>query len=68
MPSQPVALSRYSHLHIVLVRDILYTVLCDDFDENTLEVDRQTSLELLCAHSHDLETFLVVDVGMMMLV
>ena len=60
--------SRDSHLHVVLVFNILYAVLGDNLDEDTLEVNRKTSLEFFCAHPHDLETLLVVDIRVMMLV
>lgn len=60
--------SRYVHLYIVLVLNVFYAILGDNLDEDALEVDRKTSLELLCTHAHDLETFLVVDVRVVVLV
>jgi hypothetical protein len=60
--------SRYRNLHIVLVLNVLYAILCDNLDENALEVDRKTALQLLCTHAHDLETLLVIDVGVVVLV
>jgi hypothetical protein len=60
--------SGYGNLAIVLVLNILYAVLCNDLDEDTLEINGETTLELLCAHAHDLETLLVVDVGVVVLV
>jgi hypothetical protein len=62
------AASRYGNLPVVLVLDILYAVLGDDLDVDALEVNGKTSLELLGAQAHDLETLLVVDVGVMVLV
>src|SRR4051812_22315229 len=60
--------SRHGHLDIILVLNVLDAVFCNDFDEDALEVDRETPLELLCAHSHDLETLFVVDVRVVVLV
>ena len=58
----------YRNLNIVLILDVLDAVLCDHLDEDALEVDRHAALELLCAHSHDLEALLVVDIGVVVLV
>jgi hypothetical protein len=60
--------SRYFDIRILRVINILYAVLGDDLEVNTLEVDWKTTLELLCTHSHDLQTLLVVDVWVMVLV
>lgn len=60
--------SRYGHLYIVLILHILNPVLRYDLDQHALEVDRETSLELLCAHPQDLQTLLVVHVWVMVLV
>jgi hypothetical protein len=64
----PMLSSRHGNIDIVLVLNVLYAVLRDDLDEDTLEVDRKTSLKLLCTHAHDLETLLVVDVWVVVLV
>jgi hypothetical protein len=58
----------YRNVDIILVLDVFDAVLCDHLDVYTLEVDRHAALELLCAHSHDLEALLVVDIGMVVLV
>lgn len=60
--------SRHRYLDIIFVIYVLYAVLGDDLDEDALEVDRKTSLKLLCTHTHDLETLLVVDIRVVVLV
>jgi hypothetical protein len=62
------AASRYGNLPVVLVLDILYAVLGDDLDVDALEVDRETSLQLLRAHAHDLDALLVGDVWVVVLI
>jgi hypothetical protein len=64
----PHACSRYLDVRILRIINIAYAVLVDDLEMNTLEVDGQTALELLCAHAHDLQTLLVVDVRVVVLV
>jgi hypothetical protein len=68
MLSLPDAYSRHLDVGILRIINILYAVLGNDLEVNTLEVDRQTALELLCAHAHDLQTLLVVDVRVVVLV
>jgi len=60
--------SRHGNLHVILILHIFDPVLGDNLDKDTLEVDRKTSLQLLCAHPHDPETLLVVDVWVVVLV
>lgn len=62
------AASRYRYLAIVLIVHILYAVLGDDLDVDALEVDRETSLQLLRAHAQDLKALLVGDVWVVVLV
>jgi hypothetical protein len=62
------AYSRHLDVRILRIVNILYAVLGNDLEVNALEVDRQTALELLCAHAHNLQTLLVVDVRVVVLV
>jgi hypothetical protein len=68
MLSLPHAYSRHLDVRILRIVNILYAVLGNNLEVNALEVDRQTALELLCAHAHDLQTLLVVDVRVVVLV
>lgn len=60
--------SRYSHLHVVLVVHFPNPIFRYHLDDDTLEIDRKTALQLLGAHAQDLHTLVVVDIWVVVFV
>lgn len=59
---------RASDRLVVFVLLLANAILGDNLDDHALEVDRQSSLKLICAHSENLHALLEGNIGVVVLV
>ena len=66
-PRRDLSLRRQNRL-IIVVFLFSDSILCDNLDKHSLEIDRQPSLQLIGAHSQDLQPLLKFNIRVVMFV